>query len=441
METTSTQTSNTNAPIKEYGYLVIYIISDDRDLFPAFQHLDPAYDGTALYIKEEHEDQVAEICKVLQLNMDDWPGYNKEYSIMDREQFKQHCESIYADTQDNTCIPAIKQEFSGANIVDDLLSDATVNTLRDPTDEKYLYLFKPNSKEKLIEGLKNFSVGIKTGFKLGDHDIAFPGGAITVLAAPTNHGKTTVLHNLILGALDENQDRHIHLYTLEECEEMTLISLLNTWISRELLKAEITGNTSLSNSNKMSLASYYRGDNGYIRSEMFSIFKRYEQLFYETLIDNGRLKIHLWNDTAEELVKAIALTPKYDPKTCLIGIDYMQWLRLATHYAKRPEELKQICLMLKDEAIRTGFAIVLPAQFNREVTMESEMSYLKIGEAGDIERIANLIYGIYNRNFILNTRGNIGKDGELSERISSLYGSTKGPLYKNRYKWHLRFLW
>ena len=43
--------------------------------------------------------------------------------------------------------------------------------------------------------------------------------------------------------------------------------------------------------------------------------------------------------------------------------------------------------------------IILGAQFNREVVNHLTIHASKIGEAGDIERIANLIIGGWNNNF------------------------------------------
>jgi hypothetical protein len=56
--------------------------------------------------------------------------------------------------------------------------------------------------------------------------------------------------------------------------------------------------------------------------------------------------------------------------------------------------------MLKNTAVETGLPLCFAAQFNREVTTERKsQEYTKIGEAGDIERIAALILGLWNRSF------------------------------------------
>ena len=43
--------------------------------------------------------------------------------------------------------------------------------------------------------------------------------------------------------------------------------------------------------------------------------------------------------------------------------------------------------------------IILGSQFNRDVTSPDLMHPTKLGEAGDIERVANLIIGLWNNQF------------------------------------------
>ena len=76
----------------------------------------------------------------------------------------------------------------------------------------------------------------------------------------------------------------------------------------------------------------------------------------------------------------------------------------------RQEELKQICISLKDIAVETGLPIILGAQFNRTVTNQLHLHATKIGEAGDIERIANLIIGFWNNNSPI-----IASEGEMKD--------------------------
>ena len=81
--------------------------------------------------------------------------------------------------------------------------------------------------------------------------------------------------------------------------------------------------------------------------------------------------------------------------------------------ASRQEELKQICLLLKDCAVETGLPILIAAQFNRTVQSPPEMIAQAIGEAGDIERISALILGFGTGNSAQEKT----EDGSLCESI------------------------
>ena len=125
----------------------------------------------------------------------------------------------------------------------------------------------------------------------------------------------------------------------------------------------------------------------------------------------------------------------------IILIDYFQLLKLEIYKGgSRNEELKQICLGLKDCAIETGIPILLAAQFNREVVRKELIHATNIAEAADIERIANLIIGGWNNNYSeLNQKGNIiekksseglyikrikYRDGEIKEATLKFNGNT-----------------
>ena len=86
------------------------------------------------------------------------------------------------------------------------------------------------------------------------------------------------------------------------------------------------------------------------------------------------------------------------PDTGFIGIDYIQLLSRENRdtYASRAEELKRICLDLKDLAVDKGIAIVAAAQFNRQVQFPNMMESQGLADASDIEKAANKVIGLWN---------------------------------------------
>ena len=274
-------------------------------------------------------------------------------------------------------------------------------------------LLLPIKQEELKQRLITKPESINSGYTIGGEDLLLPSGALTILAAPTSHGKTTFLINLALNTTKSQPEKEIYLFSYEEDSDSILINALNTYLNRD-----ISGN------NRTTLKNHFSGVN--------KTTIEGKDKFFSELIDTNRLSIHYSNYTSDILIEAI----RYLHKNTNVGavfIDYIQLLNLPNGKYKtysRQEEIKQICIALKDIAVETGLPIILGAQFNRTVQNQLQIHPTKIGEAGDIERIANLIIGFWNNRF-----KTIATDGERNE-ISLLGCEDPNTIYaevlKNR---------
>ena len=163
---------------------------------------------------------------------------------------------------------------------------------------------------------------------------------------------------------------------------------------------------------------------------MAQVFKEKKEAFFKELIETNRINIHYVDYSSDLLAGAITFLKD---KTNIGGvfIDYMQLLKKEEgRYNSRQEELKRICLDFKDLAVTTGLPITLGAQFNREVVNQLIVHATKIGEAGDIERIANLILGFWNNDFEpIGTKGEIK---EIEKRGMSKPNTIYSKILKNR---------
>lgn len=279
-------------------------------------------------------------------------------------------------------------------------------------DSVYRHLLDPVNEDAIVEEIRNTSPGVRVGFTLGKIDLKIPGGAITIVAGPTGHGKTLLTINCALNYLSLHLDKQVFFFSFEENRAAILSLFLNTYI-----------NLDLSSNNRESIKSYFRDrEPNYITPNKIKEFMRLKDEFFKSLIEPGRLNISYCDYAAEELVAAIRFLKK-NTNVGFIVIDYMQLLRQLNKKAmQRQEELKQICLMLKDCAVDTGLPLLLAAQFNRTVVNEATISPVAIGEAGDIERAANMIIGMWNRNYTgFSQEGNIGRDGKSISKESALY--------------------
>jgi DNA primase len=253
-------------------------------------------------------------------------------------------------------------------------------------------LLSPTSEAQIREEDKDLPDSLDTGYKIDGEALLLPGGAISVIAAPTNHGKTVMLINMALNAAQKNPDKRFVFFTYEERANSIIQYFLNAFVDKDLNNQE--------GSNRRLIKDYFKtGSTQYIRKEAKGYFLSKKAEFFKTYIETGRILVKYVEYNSQELTTAI----RYLHRQGNIGgvfIDYFQLLRLPQDsykgYSSRQEELKQICISLKDVAVDTGLPIIAAAQFNREVTNLLRLHPTKISEAGDIERIVNTLIGLWN---------------------------------------------
>jgi DNA primase len=263
-------------------------------------------------------------------------------------------------------------------------------------------LLKPIEENEVKQRQAVKPEGVGSGYKINGEELIIPAGAISVIAGATSHGKTALLINLALNIAKDPKEGEVHFFSYEEESDAILLNALNTYIGEEL-----------SQNNRRSIKSYFKtGSTEFIEEKWRDIFIRRKDRFFKELIDSRKLNIHYSNYNSDTLIEAIRYLHKHaKPKAILI--DYIQLLNLPEGKFKtysRQEEIKQICIALKDLSIETGLPIILGAQFSRKVLNHSNIHATNIGEAGDIERIANLIVGIWNCN-----KTPIGTESELKQ--------------------------
>jgi replicative DNA helicase len=226
---------------------------------------------------------------------------------------------------------------------------------------------------------------------------------------------------MALNVATDYPDKEAYLFSYEEDGDSILINTLNTYLDEDI-----------SLNNRRTLKTYFAtGSTEYINRQSIEHFTATKDKFFRELIETRRLNIHYSSYNSDTLIEAIRYLHKH-AKPGAIFIDYIQLLNLPEGKYKtysRQEEIKEICIALKDVAVETGLPIILGAQFNRTVTNLVHLHATKIGEAGDIERIASLIVGFWNNNF-----KPLATDGELNEINSK--GTAPDTLYttilKNR---------
>lgn len=294
---------------------------------------------------------------------------------------------------------------------------------------EYSKLTIPPTEQEIVDRLSEQPNSLETSYlfstqREGYQPLMIPAGALSIIVAPTSHGKTSFLLNLSLDISLKYPDKEVYFFSYEEDRDSVLISALSIYLG------EISAN------NRRSIRDVYKtGSLDKVKRGCRDEFVELKTSFYKDLIETGRLSIHYSTYDSDTLIGAIRhLSKTANPGA--ICIDYLQLLRVRSGKFKtysRQEEVKEICMELKEISVETGLPIILGAQFNREVCNPERMSALRIGEAGDIERVANLIVAFWNGNFTppLNMQTDAERD-----RISELGSCEPNQLYatilKNR---------
>jgi uncharacterized protein YegP (UPF0339 family) len=266
--------------------------------------------------------------------------------------------------------------------------------LKDKATE-FSSLLLPTSEAKIKEEEATLPDSLNSGININGEELLLPGGAISVYAAPTNHGKTILLINTVINVAQRYPDKKFIFFTYEERSTAILQYFLNTYIDLNLNSSD--------KANRRILRDYFKtGSTQFISSHNLEYFNAKKKEFFKDYIETGRILVKYVDYNSQELDLAIRYIHKKEPNIGGVFVDYFQLLNLpgvlkrAERINSRQEELKQICVSLKDVAVNTGLPLILAAQFNREVTNLMRLHPTNIGEAGDIERIVNTLIGLWN---------------------------------------------
>ena len=306
----------------------------------------------------------------------------------------------------------------------ELLSKQSKQLKQKDKESEYSSLLLPIKEDEVKEYFKTHNEGLKTGLKIKEHDLLLPSGALSIIAAPTSHGKTTMLINLLLNTVEEHPDKRFYLFSYEEDKNAILVNALNTYLNRDL-------NRDTKHGNRRAIKTYFRENTDqFIKTEYREEFKQKKDQFFNELINSQRLNIHYTDYSSEALIEAI----RYLHKNTNIGgvyIDYIQLLKMAEgKYFSRQDELSKVCEHLKDISVETGLPIILAAQFNRSALSLFDLHPNNIREAGDIEHSANLILGMWQEGKS-ERKLSSGEDKEKIE-IGITYGEIYAKILKNR---------
>jgi len=194
--------------------------------------------------------------------------------------------------------------------------------------------------------------GLQTGIGNLDAQASIPPHGVTVVAAKSGHGKTTMLLNLAFNMASHYTDKHFFFFSYEQPREDLARRIITIW------------------------------NNTKNPAKLEEIGKRL------WLIDNSY--------PVNDLIAAIShLHQKHGDKTGAFFVDYIQEIPSGGAFKMRQLELAYISRALRETTTRHKIPIIVGAQARRDMSGK-RVTLDDIREAGDIGNIAWLVLGLWN---------------------------------------------
>jgi replicative DNA helicase len=265
--------------------------------------------------------------------------------------------------------------------------------------------YKGANKNKIRELLAARGHNLSTGYHFGCEELMIPPKALTFIVAATGHCKSTYLINLALRVCATYPEKKVLFLSFEEALESVYVNMLNTYSKVELGEnnRNIIANHTIAGGDldklpNVSQVEYNDYKHFLENKQAMAEFAEKESEFYQ-LVEDGRLNIQ-YVEFAVDTLSSFIMEMRRKGLCDIAFIDYVQLLNapIRSKYRSREDELKEICISLKNLAVdeEYGLPIVFGAQFNRQVKSAKDLLPTNIGEAGDIERIANTIVALWN---------------------------------------------
>jgi DnaB-like helicase C terminal domain/Toprim-like len=228
--------------------------------------------------------------------------------------------------------------------------------------------------------------------------------AMTIIGALSGHGKTTGALNIVVDAASHKnqsgEDQRV-LYIMLEERPITILAKLQSIYLKEFTP-EITKNNSSFN-----LVGFHtkliKQDSGEINhgDDLIQISQKAKQdytKFKDGMIKSKKISIiDATSNDIDTIIKSIDKAFEANYYDAVI-IDYIQNIKPSADKATqiRQVQLASISSQLAPIAVRLNTALIVGAQFRRDVDGLDALDLSKIREAGDIGQDAHLAIGFFN---------------------------------------------
>lgn len=354
-----------------------------------------------------------------------------ELQIVDQDKKKKREEAAKALSEASTAL----RNGEGSKAADQ--TKKALETLKESEAEaEYSFILEDNT-EDIWKQYRETQGGLATNITLNcleggnnvEYDLSFPPGAISVIGAQTNHGKSKVLLSIALDALENLEEGETILYiTYEENELNVNKQFLNAYAN---LYVKPKGENS---SNLKAISKYLSsGNTEELSKDNREAFLEKEKE-WKKVRSSQRIKIVKPEDNYLQTLLGLIRFAVKNLSVKVVFIDYVQeiYVRDWKKYS-RTDELKEAMVELDAIAQRINVPIVMAAQLNRDANSPLALYNRYIADSAWIERKASEILLIWS-----NARKPEGEDRkntekrveeEIEKHLGELNLGTEGKLY------------
>lgn len=203
-----------------------------------------------------------------------------------------------------------------------------------------------------------------------------PYGGITIIGAPTNHGKSTILRNIALPLAQDGREGCVLFFTYEQTDSAQYAAILKTFL----------------NVDKQGFETFIN------HAEEPENAQRLEE--FNALFTADKLRIIQGRADVGELLDAL----RYYARTRTIKavlIDYVQKMRNAAKPSNvRTDEINTICEQLNEYVNETNTALIMAAQLSRKgAEAPDDMDNSSLSASVSLEQTAAEVYLLWNSSF------------------------------------------
>lgn len=227
--------------------------------------------------------------------------------------------------------------------------------------------------------------------------ISFAPAAVSLIAAPTNHGKTLVLLQTAINLAKSTGKRFLYLSTENDAEQLYIRAITayigSAWAVdepnprkevRHYIKAQDMPKTLFSsNGSNLNIGTYIKSYWAQVQPHLALVRTSTD---IDALYNNCTAIVEDWENNGVEVGG--------------IFVDYIQQLHGGGRAYSRTDEMKAVCDRLNDLAKALGIPVICAAQFNRDATKANTdkldgITLANIGESAGIENIAEDCYLVW----------------------------------------------